>query len=98
MTDEKRILVACGSSVATATVLAGKIKKLMKKNDINFKIDQCKATEAASKSREFKADVIVSSCEIPGDTKDVPVIHGINFLTGQNVEETQNKILEALGE
>lgn len=93
---QKRILVACGTAIATATVLANKIKQLCKENNIDAVVEQCKATEAAAKAQIFKADLIVGSTYIPGDTKGIPVILGTAFLSGLKLEETKKKVLDIL--
>jgi len=93
---KKRILVACGTAIATATVLANKIKQLCKENKIDAVVEQCKATEAAAKAQIFKADLIVGSTYIPGDTKGIPVILGTAFLSGLKLDEAKQKVLSVL--
>lgn len=91
----KKILVACGTAIATSTVVAKKIEKLCKENGIECITIQCKATEVLSKARTVKPDVIVSTTQVP-DGSGVPVINGRSFLTGVKHEETIKELMELL--
>jgi PTS system galactitol-specific IIB component len=91
----KKILVACGTAIATSTVVAKKIEKLCKDQGIDCLLVQCKATEAISKARTLQPDVIVSTIELP-DITQVPVINGRPFLTGVDLEETVQALLDTL--
>lgn len=90
---KKQIIVACGGAVATSTVAAEKIRELLKKNNIDAEITQCRVNELESKKDQ--ADLIVTTARV---TKDlgVPVIHGIAFISGINVEKTEQEILDIL--
>ena len=46
----KTVLVACGTAIATSTVVAKKIKRLCEQNNIEVKTVQCKAADAASRA------------------------------------------------
>jgi len=94
--EKKRILVACGTAIATATVVAKKVKEFLESEGIPVVVEQCKAAEAAARAQVFRADLIVGSTYIPGDTKGIPVVVGTAFLSGMKLEETKKKILEAL--
>lgn len=47
----KKVLVACGGAVATSTVAANKIKELLKANNIDASVEQCRFNRYYSKSR-----------------------------------------------
>jgi len=89
----KRILVACGTAIATSTVVAIAIEEEMKKRGINVTTRQCKATEA--KSLAGDADLIVTTTQVPSDL-GVPVIQTLAFLTGIGKEEVIEEIVKVL--
>ncbi len=91
----KSILVACGTALATSTVVAKKIKKITKENGIDCQIIQAKASDAFSKAKELKPDLIVSTYYLEGDI-DIPIINGRAFLTGINVEKIIDQMLDIL--
>lgn len=95
---EVKILVACGTAIATATVVAGKIKEAFDKLKIPVKIVQCKAAEVTGKIEVFEPDVIVANTPISEKAaKGIPVINGVPFLTGMGEKEALKKIFEAVG-
>ena len=89
----KKILVACGTAVATSTVVAKKLEEIFKKRGIEVKIDQCKAAEASSRASNY--DLIVTTTPVQ-NTGNTPVIRTISFLTGIGIEKDVEKILEIL--
>ncbi|CUH94929.1 hypothetical protein P22_0998 [Propionispora sp. 2/2-37] len=93
---QKRILCACGTGIATSTVVANKVRQLCKDNGIDATVDTCKVTEAAQRAVAIKADLIVGSTQVPGDTKGIPIVIGMAFLSGLKLPETKEKILEIL--
>ncbi len=90
----KRILVACGTAIATSTVVAHKLEEMLRARGIEVKIDQCKASEVGSKAQAY--DVIVSTTEVD-DTRGKPIVRTLSFLTGIGVEADVEKIVKLLG-
>lgn len=89
----KRVIIACGTGIATSTVVAEKIEEACKKEGIKAEISQCKITELGSYSHG--ADLIVSTTIVSGDY-GVPVINGLPFITGVGEEETMKKVIDEL--
>ena len=90
---KKRILVACGTAIATSTVVARKIEEEMDKRDIPVQTTQCKASEVKSKVEGH--DLVVTTTFV-SDTGDVPVIRTVSFLTGVGIEQDIEKIVQYL--
>lgn len=90
MTRKKRILVACGTAIATSTVVARKIEEELEKRNIKVDITQCKASEVPSHVEGH--DLVVTTTFVSG-TGSVPVIHTVSFLTGIGVEQDIEKII-----
>ena len=90
MAEKKRVLVACGTGIATSTVVAGRIEKEMARLNIPITITQCKASEVPAKAEGY--DLVVATTFI-SDTKNVPVIQTVSFLTGIGIENDVQKIL-----
>ncbi|WP_299090948.1 PTS sugar transporter subunit IIB [uncultured Metabacillus sp.] len=89
----KRILVSCGTAVATSTVVAKKVEEVLKSKGYDVVVEQCKASEVPSKAE--RADLIVTTTPVSG-VGSKPVIHTLSFLTGVGVEEDIKKIIEYL--
>lgn len=89
----KKIVVACGGAVATSTVAAEAIRQLCKDNSIPAEVFQARINELDT--HVDNVDLIVTTAKIHKDYP-VPVIHGLAFVSGVNVENTEKEILDAL--
>ncbi|MFZ3150086.1 MAG: PTS sugar transporter subunit IIB [Anaerolineaceae bacterium] len=95
MLGKKRILVACGTAIATSTVVAKAIEEALESRGIPVTIRQCKASEVPSLAQD--ADLIVTTTQVATD-HGKPVIQTLAFLTGIGKEEVIEKIVEKLKE
>ena len=95
MNGEKRVLVACGTSIATATVVAEKVKEIAKEAGIAVKVVQCKAAEIRGRIATFNPHTIVATTPVPKNL-GVPVFNGVPFLSGVGMDELKAQIIEAL--
>jgi PTS system galactitol-specific IIB component len=89
---KKKVLVACGTGIATSTVVTIKIQEALQKNNIDADVIQCKVAEIPSKIDG--ADLIVTTTVY--ENSKVPVIRGLSFLTGIGMEKDLQKIVETL--
>jgi PTS system galactitol-specific IIB component len=89
----KVVLVACGTAVATSTVVALAIEEAMKERGISVTIRQCKVTEVPGLVADV--DLIVSTTPVP-DNLGKPVIKGLPFLTGIGKDAVLAQIEAAL--
>jgi PTS system galactitol-specific IIB component len=87
-----KIVVACGTAIATSTHVSIKIKEFMEERGIKVHTIQCRVQEVPSLAPD--ADLVIATAQVPFDL-DVPVVDGIPFLTGIGVKEVIDKI-EAL--
>ena len=92
MTRPKRILIVCGTAIATSTVVAYKVGELLKKHGI--KADVSRALTAAAKTASKNADLIIATTQVP--TVDVPVLSGIPYITGIGIDKLEKEIIEKL--
>lgn len=92
---KKRILVACGTGIATSTMVAKKVEEALKARGYDVLVEQCKAAEAPSKASNY--DLIVSTTTLQ-NCGSTPVIRSIAFLSGVGVDKDIEKIVAALGD
>jgi PTS system galactitol-specific IIB component len=88
-----KIVVACGTAIATSTHVAIKIKELLEERGLKIHTIQCRVPEVPSLAPD--ADLVVATAQVPFDI-DIPVVDGIPFLTGIGVKEVIDKIEEIL--
>ncbi|HEY3593478.1 MAG TPA: PTS sugar transporter subunit IIB [Polyangiaceae bacterium] len=90
----KKILVACGTAIATSTVVAKKLEEKLSALGFEVTIDQCKTSEVAARAAGY--DVVVSTTEV-GDAGGKPVVRTLSFLTGVGIDADIQKIAKLLG-
>ena len=91
--NKKKIMVACGTGIATSTVVVNKMGNLLKKKGINVDIQQCKVSELPYKTD--KVDLIVTTTAYTSKN-NIPVVVAVSFLTGIGVDKDLEKIIEIL--
>ncbi|MDO5646022.1 MAG: PTS galactitol transporter subunit IIB [Dermabacter sp.] len=89
----KKIVVACGGAVATSTVAANRVRELCAEHSIPVDVFQARIGELDSYADTV--DLIVTTAKIHKEYP-VPVVHGLAFISGINVEATEARIIEAL--
>lgn len=90
----KKIIVACGSGVATSQTVASKVEDLCKQRGIPVITE---AVDIRSLATHIKhADLYVSI--VPYDKTDygVPMVSGIPFLTGIGLEAAMDQVEKIL--
>ena len=90
---KKTVLIACGTAVATSTVVAVAIEEAMQERGIPVEVRQCKATEVRSLVDD--ADIVVATTPVPDDLGK-PTFKGLPFLTGIGRDKLLDDIEAAL--
>jgi PTS system galactitol-specific IIB component len=89
----KKILVACGTAIATSTVVAKKLEEKLRARKIDVTIDQCKASEVGSRVANY--DLVVSTTEVD-TTGGKPHLRTLSFLTGVGIDADVETIVKLL--
>lgn len=94
----KRLIVACGSGVATSTTIAEKIKNKFEEDGIMYPVE---AVDYKSIKNELpNASIYVFIAQPDQEVLDlanelgVPVFAGIPFLTGMGMDSVYEQIVE----
>lgn len=96
MAEKKRVLVACGTGMATSTAAAESLRESLEERGMKVEISQCKVSEIKSQVDSFEPHAIVSTAKISDDF-GVPVFSGQPFLTGVGEDEVVDDIEQHLG-
>ncbi|MDN7246386.1 PTS sugar transporter subunit IIB [Planococcus shenhongbingii] len=88
----KKLLIMCGTGIATSTVVKGKVEEWLKANNLSqeVKIYQSKVSDEINRIDEY--DVILSTTLVPDKIKD-KVIDGVPLLTGIGIDSMYEKVL-----
>lgn len=90
---KKRVLVVCGTGIATSTVVTEKIDAALRERGIQADLVQCKVTEVPAYAAE--ADLIVATTPVSG-VQGIPVIQAVPLLTGIGEQQVLERIVAAL--
>ena len=88
-----KIVVACGTAIATSTHVSLKLKELLEERGIDAIMSQCRVSEVPSVISGAQA--VVATSQVPFDI-DVPVVDGIPFLKGIGIKEVVDQLEEIL--
>jgi PTS system galactitol-specific IIB component len=91
MAGEIKVLVACGSGIATSTVIANRVKEICGDAGYPVSVTQVKVVEVEEKAPNY--DLVVTSTQIP-DTVTTPHVRAIAYLTGVGKEKVDQEILD----
>ncbi|MEE8324283.1 MAG: PTS sugar transporter subunit IIB [Candidatus Humimicrobiaceae bacterium] len=86
-----KILCSCGTGVATCSFISAELKKFLAGNGLDAEIIECQVQEVYDCYKDV--DLIISTSQLPPKINK-PQISGVPFLTGNDLEETKEKILE----
>ena len=88
----KKIIVACGSGVATSQTVASKVNRLLKENKVDAQVE---AVDLKSVYRYMDSSVAYIAITKIDKEYPIPVINGIAFLTGVGQDAELKKLIEA---
>ncbi|MCX8649810.1 PTS galactitol transporter subunit IIB [Gilliamella sp. B2776] len=91
---KKKIIVACGGAVATSTLAAEEIKDLCKENNIELDLIQCRINEINTFIDDV--DLICTTARMDQTFGNIPIIHGMPFVSGIGIDQLKDKILAIL--
>ncbi|MCR8967000.1 PTS sugar transporter subunit IIB [Streptococcus zalophi] len=87
----KKLLVMCGSGIATSTIVMGKVKDWINKNGYEDKVQlfQSKIAEEINHIDDY--DIVISTTVVP-DSVQEKVIIGLPLLTGVGTDNFWDEV------
>lgn len=92
----KKILVCCGTGIATSVQVANKLQRMLKDRGVEATMKECRAIDVPDQTRAFRPDAIVSTTVVKSPLKDVKVYRGVAFLTGVDADKLADTIADDL--
>lgn len=89
----KKVIVACGSGVATSQTVASKVDRILKERGVKVNVEAVDIKSLEQHIRTSDAYVAITK---PSKEYDIPTFNGISFLTGMGMDEETEKLIKAL--
>ncbi len=93
MSKRLKIVVACGSGVATSTLASKVVEEVCKENGIEASIETCGMSSVAGTAEH--ADVVLTTSRYEKELR-CPVMSVTSFITGIRAEKTKKDLGELL--
>lgn len=93
---KRKVIVACGGAVATSTMAAEEIKALCAEHRIPLELVQCRVSEI--ETYMDGADLICTTARVDRQFGDIPLVHGMPFISGVGMDALRTRILAILRE
>ena len=90
-----KIVVACGSGIATSEMVAAKLLRLLAERGVEAEVVAADMAHVEDALEGAAAFVPVVSTE---STYDVPTVSGVAFLTGMNQDKELDHLVAAISE
>ena len=88
-----KIIVACGSGVATSQTVASKVNRLLQDRGVDATVEAVDIKELKQHLRN--ADAYISMVQTE-ESYPVPVLNGVAFLTGMGQDAELDKLIEII--
>lgn len=91
-----KIICACGSSIATSTIMASNVNDLLESKGYSADIKKTTYSSLDEDIKSFQPDLVLTSTNITVNA-GVPVLLGLPYLTGVGKKDLEKKILDIVG-
>jgi len=97
MPNHFRILLLCGTGIATSTAMRLKIEQALKTSGVNRLVEVRQGKVADVLHGSIDGDLIVSTAQVPSSVT-VPVINGVPLITGIGAQSVLDQVVTAVRE
>lgn len=91
----QNIIVACGTGVATSTLVHQHLDDFLARNNICCEVRQCTFAEIEG-NIDANTSVIIASSRVGTEIAGVPVLVSIPYISGVGIEAFEQKILSCI--
>ena len=93
MAARRRVLVVCGTAIATSTHVAARVREIAHRHGIDVEIIQARVQEVPAYAGSV--DLVVATTQVAYPLS-VPVVSGIPFLSGIGEEQAEQQVVRYL--
>ncbi|MDO4412845.1 PTS sugar transporter subunit IIB [Cutibacterium sp.] len=92
----KKILVCCGTGIATSVQVANKLQRMLRDRGVAATMKECKTANVPAQIEAFHPDAIVVTTAITFHDEGIKVYRGTPLLTGVGASELADQIADDL--
>ena len=96
MVINKKVLVCCGTGIATSVQVANKLQRMLRDRGVAATMKECKTANVPAQVETFQPDAIVVTTAINPPDEGVKVYRGTPLLTGVGADELADQIADDL--
>lgn len=89
-----KVLIVCGSGIATSTMVAVKVKEMLEEH--GFTVETKQGSAGSYRNDAADCDLIVSTAKLTNTP--IPMVLGVSYIMGRGIEETNQEILKIVNE
>lgn len=89
----KRVIVACGSGIATSQMVASKVGRLLRDKGISANVEAVDIKSIETHIKQADAYIAITA---PTKEYAIPVFNGIAFLTGIDLDKELDRLIETI--
>ena len=98
MAKKVKIVVGCGSGIATATVAADAVRKICIEENIYAEVIQCRMFNLPEFDDNDSVDILLSTCKINQDQYKKPAMSIFGLISGIGEEQLRANLLKTIRE
>lgn len=91
----KKLLIMCGSGIATSTLVTGKVNNWLKDNGLDKDVTITQSKVASEVDHVDDYDAVISTTSVPDSIKE-QVINGVPLLTGVGADAVFEELKDQL--
>ncbi|MFW3625373.1 PTS sugar transporter subunit IIB [Aerococcus viridans] len=91
----KKLLIMCGSGIATSTLVTGKVNNWLKDNGLDKDVTITQSKVASEVDHVGDYDAVISTTSVPDSIKE-QVINGVPLLTGVGADAVFEELKDQL--
>lgn len=92
-----RILTVCGSGTVSSSMIAEKLREILKQKGYEIQTTEIKPTEVKGYVEQGNYDFVATTSPLP-ETYSIPVINAVGFLTGFDEEGFIEEVMKVIEE
>lgn len=98
MSKKVKIMVGCGSGIATATVAADAVRRICEEEGIEAEVITCRMFNLPEYDENDSVDILLSTSKVNEDQYKKPIMSIFGLISGIGEEELRTRLVKTIKE